>query len=435
MRILHRLNYDRRQTHTIHAALLASAFLILLAPRPSGAHFLLNVNLRQIHVEARDDGFRVFLRLPMPMVVASPEYMRAPDDPSAAAPYTVNRVVNGRLLHYVDAAQVLADPAGLGRLVADGHHLVVEGKRLPGRLEAVRVHDARGVGAPVPPFNTLAAAQAAFRGPVNPAGAGEFLVDDALVDVAIFYPYAGPRESFLFSSSLGVGLPGAERTENLLRFYRADGVVSLHRARGTLDTPIAGRASWLAVAATFLAEGVRHILEGADHVLLVACLTVGAATIHGLISQATGFTIGHSATLVAGFFGYAPKSPWFVPAVETGIALSIIYVATAFFFKPRSTNLLAMTAVGLLHGFGFSFVLSQILKLDSSDLALGLVSFNVGVEIGQLGIILLVWPTLRLLDRRSPRLSAYLRAAVACGAIAVATVWVGTRSLVLLQSI
>jgi uncharacterized membrane protein YidH (DUF202 family) len=329
----------------------------------------------------------------------------------------------------------VADPVGLGRLAAAGHRLVVEGKRLPGRVEAVRVHDASGTRAPVPPFNNLGEARAALSGPVYPPESRETLVGDALVDVAIFYPYAGSKEAFLFSSSLGADLPGAEQTENLLRLYRTDGTVSVYRARGTLRTPIAGGASRLAVAVMYVSQGVRHILEGADHVLFVLCLALGAVTIRALVSQVTGFTVGHSVTLAAGFLGYAPNAPWFVPLVETGIALSIVYVALAFLFRMRFGNLPATTAVGLLHGFGFSFVLSRILKLDSSNLALGLISFNVGVEIGQLGIILLVWPALHWLDGRSPRSSARVRAAAAWGSIAVALVWVGTRSLALVQSI
>lgn len=430
-----RSNHRGRSTLTGFATLLAVCLAILPAAPPALAHFLLNFNLRQIHVEALADGFRVFIRLPMPMVVATPAHARNPDDPTLVAPYTFNRVASGRLLHYVDGAKLLAAPAGLGRLVAGGHHFVVDRQRFPGEVEAVRVHDATGVRAPVPLFNSLNEAKLALSGPVYPPGTTETLVGDALVDVAIFYPHAGPKDSFEFSSSLATELPGTDLTENLLRFYRADGTVSVYRARGPLTAPIVGGASPLALGATYVYQGVRHILEGADHVLFVLCLTLGAPTIRRLVSLATGFTIGHSATLVAGFLGYAPRVSWFVPAVETGIALSIIYVAAVSLFRMRSNNLLATAAVGLLHGFGFSFVLSQILKLDSGSLALSLISFNVGIEIGQLGIILLVWPALRWLDRRSPRLSARVRATVASGSVAVALVWVGTRSVALLHSI
>ena len=430
-----RSNHGRRASLAGFAGLLAVSLAILPAARPARAHFLLNFNLRQIHVEALADGFRVFIRMPMPMAVAAPEHARNPDNPTLVAPYTFNRMAQGRLLHYVDGAKLLADPSGLGRLVAGGHHFFVGRERLEGKVEAVRVHDATGVSAPVPLFNSLNEAKRALNGPVYPSGAGETLAGDALVDVAIFYPYAGPKASFALSCSLATELPGADLTENLLRFYRADGTVSVYRARGPLTAPLVGGASPLAQTAAYVAQGVRHILGGADHVLFVLCLTLGATTIRRLVSLATGFTIGHSVTLVAGFLGYVPNVPWFIPAVETGIALSIIYVAAVSLFRMGSNNLLATAAVGLLHGFGFSFVLSQILKLDSGSLALSLISFNVGIEIGQLGIILLAWPALRWLDQRSPRLSARVRLTVASGSVAVALVWVGTRSLALLHSI
>ena len=410
--------------------------MILPVSPPAWAHFLLNVNLRTIHVEALGDGFRVFIRLPMPLVVATLEHARNPEDPSVVMPYTLNRVVKGRAWAFVDAAKVQADPMGLGRLVAGGHSLVAGGQKLPGRIEAVRVHDARGIRAEVPLFSTLPVAKTALRGPVYSSLAQDLAVGDALVDVAIFYPHAGPKESFFFSSSLAPELPGAELTENLLRFYRMDGTVSVYRARGALTTPLAGGASALAFAATFVFHGTRHILDGWDHLLFVLCLVLGAPALRGLVSQVTGFTIGHSVTLIAGFFGYAPKFAWFVPAVETGIALSIIYVAcVALFGRARSATLLVTTLVGLLHGFGFSFFLTEILKLESSHLALGLISFNVGIELGQLAVILLVWPALRVLDRRTARLSARVRTVAASVSIAVAVVWVGTRSIALLQAI
>ena len=419
-------------------ALAACAALLVILPvsPPAWAHFLLNVNLRTIHVEALDDGFRVFIRLPMPLVVATPEHARNPEDPFVVMPYTQNRVVNGRVWAFVDAAKVQANPMGLGRLVAGGHSLVAGGQKLPGRIEAVRVHDARGILAEVPLFSTLPVAKTALRGPVYSSLAQDLPVGDALVDVAIFYPHAGPKESFLFSSSLAPELPGAELTENLLRFYRLDGTVSIYRARGALRTPMAGGASALAFAATFVVHGTQHILGGWDHLLFVLCLILGARALRGLVWQATGFTLGHSVTLVAGVLGYVPRFSWFVPAVETGIALSIIYVAcVALSGRARSATLLATTLVGLLHGFGFSFLLSEILTLDSSYLALGLVSFNVGIELGQLGVVLLVWPALRCLDRRAARLSRSVRAGLAYGSIGVAALAVGTRSVALLHSV
>ncbi len=104
------------------------------------------------------------------------------------------------------------------------------------------------------------------------------------------------------------------------------------------------------------------------------CLVIGAQTLRALLLRATGFTVGHSVTLSLGFFGFVPSGVWFVPAVETGIALSIIFAAAAAFmsFKDRARSEFAMvlltTLIGLLHGLGFSFVLHKILQVTSPNI-------------------------------------------------------------------
>ena len=96
-----------------------------------------------------------------------------------------------------------------------------------------------------------------------------------------------------------------------------------------------------------------------------------------LVYRVSGFTIGHTITLVGGFFGYAPSGAWFIPAVELGIALSIIYAAiTAVTNRGEISSFLITTCIGLLHGLGFSFVLHEILKVDSPNLWVSLISFN-----------------------------------------------------------
>jgi HupE / UreJ protein len=414
---------------TLGVLLLAS----LVGPpgaRSVAAHFVLSVNVRTVHVEPVDGGVRVLVRLPLPLAVVTPEQVARPEDPSLAAPYTVNRVVGGRLFHYVDWAAVAADPAGLGRRVVDGHALVVEGRRLEGRVEGVRVHP-KGA---LPPFDTPEAAEAALRAP-PPAAPADLPAGDAVLDVAIVYPHPGRVDRLALSSTLAAGLPGEESTENILLLHTGRGT-DVFRAQGTLATPIEADASVLGAVWTFVRLGVEHILEGTDHVLFVLCLVLGAWSLRGLVARATGFTLGHSATLAAGFLGYAPSAAWFVPLVETGIALSIIVVAAAALRGRRGASGVAVTSLmGLLHGFGFAFVLAEVLGLSSSNLAVSLLSFNVGVEVGQLAIILLVWPALRLLDAWSPRTSGYARAGVACASIAVAAVWVVTRSAALLHAV
>ncbi len=101
----------------------------------------------------------------------------------------------------------------------------------------------------------------------------------------------------------------------------------MFRARGLLTEPVAISRSALSAVITFIKEGVPHIPGGLDHVLFVLCLVLGATRFKNLVWRVTGFTIGHSVTLSVGFFRFVPSGTWFVPTVETGIALSIIYAA------------------------------------------------------------------------------------------------------------
>ena len=85
--------------------------------------------------------------------------------------------------------------------------------------------------------------------------------------------------------------------------------------------------------------------------------------------------------------------------------------------------------IGLLHGLGFSFVLHKILQITSPDIWQSLLAFNVGVEIGQLTIILAAWPAFRLIQRSSDHAWRIGRAGIATACIAVAAVWTGQRVL------
>ena len=210
----------------------------------------------------------------------------------------------------------------------------------------------------------------------------------------------------------------------------------IFRVRGLMTQPVEMSHSALEAAWTFVKEGVRHILEGLDHVLFVLCLVLGAATLGMLAWRVTGFTIGHSVTLTLGFFGYVPKGAWFIPLVETGIALSIFYAAiVALTSVGRRMTTLITALLGLLHGLGFSFVLSEILDLESPNLWQSLLAFNVGIEIGQLLIVLALWPILHFISTRLPNRIALIRWAVALPCILFATIWTGQRTMQFISSL
>ena len=145
------------------------------------------------------------------------------------------------------------------------------------------------------------------------------------------------------------------------------------------------------VAGDYVRLGVAHIWTGGDHLLFVAGLLLLAGSIHRVLLAVTGFTIAHSITLALSALDIVrlPEAP-----VEAAIALSILFVARQI-ARPHPEGLAARNPIlvsssfGLLHGFGFASALREV-GLPTGELATALLSFNVGVELGQLSFILVV---------------------------------------------
>lgn len=145
-----------------------------------------------------------------------------------------------------------------------------------------------------------------------------------------------------------------------------------------------------AVAFIYLQLGFQHILPyGFDHILFVLSLFLLSPKLKPVLWQATAFTVAHSVTL--GLAMYRIITP---PGkiVEPLIALSIMYVALENIFSPRlkATRIGVVFLFGLIHGLGFAGALSE-LGLPQNAYFLSLIMFNIGVELGQLTVILLAW--------------------------------------------
>ncbi len=414
-----------RRTNLIFA-FLAIAVVLLAADR-SSAHFKLNQNVRVHHVVHSENDLDVFLRIPLSYVVAELVGPEGLDGLPVPAPYTYNQIEDGVVMHYVDQVALRDDPGGLALLAVGELSLSVEGQVPTASVIAMRLHP---LGSE-PGFATLAEAKNALSAKdVFPAG-DETYVGDVMLDLHLRYA-TGPVEDYALSYSSDPGLTGQEDTANLILDYNGD-QVRTYRATGLMHEPISVSGSATAAASTFVVEGIRHIIEGPDHVLFVLCMIIGAVNLHSLLARVTGFTLGHTVTLILGFFGVAPGGDWFIPAVELAIALSIIYAAVIAVRPPERNHgdlkAFAITSgIGLLHGFGFSFMLHQILRVDAPNVWHSLLAFNVGVEIGQLMIVLLVWPLVLILRKQPGRIWVGSRAAVAACASLVAMVWVVQRA-------
>lgn len=152
-----------------------------------------------------------------------------------------------------------------------------------------------------------------------------------------------------------------------------------------LEAPGA-RSSTLAVIATYVKLGFTHIVpEGLDHILFVLGLFLLSLKVKPLLAQVTAFTVAHSISLGLSIYGVVRVPP---SIVEPAIALSIAYVAIENMFvrKYRPWRTAIVFGFGLLHGMGFAGVLQEM-GLPRSEFVPALVSFNVGVELGQLAVL------------------------------------------------
>jgi hypothetical protein len=407
--------------------------LSLLGITTAAAHFKLNLNVRIFHVEHLSDGLNVYMRLPMPYLVAHLLGEIDENGLPSPAPYTRNRLEQGKLVHFVDVEQLTDSTDGLALLAMQGIDLSVDETSVNAKVEAVRIYQ----NGTQPGFATLDDARKSFQHEqLFDAFEQDIYVGDTTVDVWLRYTSQDAVYQYALSSNLDPGLPDQEQTANLVLDYSPSGV-QVFRARGLLHEPVVVTRSVLDAVVTFIKEGVKHILEGLDHVLFVICLVLGAMHLRPLFWRVTGFTIGHSITLSMGFFGFVPAAAWFVPAVETGIALSIIYVAMvavvpdfkAGFQRQRSEwTVVGVTGlIGLLHGLGFSFVLQHILQVTSPNIWQSLVAFNVGVEIGQVLIVIAAGFVFYLIGLLGARAAKINRAMVAGVCASISFYWVIER--------
>jgi len=183
-------------------------------------------------------------------------------------------------------------------------------------------------------------------------------------------------------------------TDALVRFEWLDGrtVQSIVRPSQPWVEIAASQTPW-EVTGTYVSEGIRHILFGADHLLFVLGLLLIVGNRWMLVKTVTAFTVAHSITLAIATLGVAD-----VPALplNAAIALSILFLGPEIVrvwrgqtsFTIRHPWVVAF-AFGLLHGFGFATAMTSA-GLPRQELPLALLSFNVGVELGQLGFVVLV---------------------------------------------
>ncbi len=223
---------------------------------------------------------------------------------------------------------------------------------------------------------------------------------DALKSVFDFSP---PAMQYTFESSAHAWTmiaPGTAKTQAMVAPVTRREPQTAAGARAELpgaQTPASPRSSWrelLANVGRFVLLGIEHILTGYDHIAFLVALVVLAPSFKAVLPIITAFTAAHSITLLLAALRVVSLNS---RLVESAIAVSICYVAVENLFRRKATRRwLVAFCFGLVHGFGFASVLQNLI-VGRANLVSSVVSFNVGVELGQLMIFAALLPLLRLL--------------------------------------
>jgi len=358
------------------AHLWVAAFLMALVvvlPRGAFAHDIPNDVTVQAFVKPAGDKLNLLLRVPL-------NAMRDTEFPERAQGYLD--------LDRVDAS--LRETSSVW--IADAIEIYEDDTRLPkAQIVDVRVS--------LPSDKSFASYDEAFAHVTGPRLTNNVQVywNQVMLDVLFEYPIHSDQSRFSIHPGLArLGL----QVITALRFLPRGGAV---RAFEFVGDPGLVRLDprWHQAALRFVKLGFFHILDGTDHLLFLFCLVIPFRSLRKLIPVVTSFTVAHSITLIASAYNLAPDFLWFPPLIETLIAMSIVYMALENIVGGIGVQRRWMITFGfgLVHGFGFSFALRQTLQFAGSHLLTSLLSFNLGVELGQLLVLVLLIPLLHVFFR------------------------------------
>ena len=221
--------------------------------------------------------------------------------------------------------------------------------------------------------------------------------EQGYLDAHFVYPISSPKSVFSIQTTIGAEL--GDYIKLTIRFIPLG-----EPSRAMMITGASGRVAldpaWYQASIGFVKLGIGHILSGIDHLLFLLCLIIPFRRITALIPIITAFTLGHSVTLIGTAYNLAPIGAWFPPFIEAAIAASIFYMAIENIIGANVKQRWIITGLfGLVHGFGFADVLKEQLQFAGSNLLVSLLSFNIGIEIGQLAVLCVFVPALALLLR------------------------------------
>ena len=361
---------------------LASPVLVavaLLCATTGGApaHFADNFVVRSFLVTSEGEEVLVYQGVPVPLLFGDrlQDVTRLPQDARAGLVYADPS--RGDVFLSVDA--IAADPAAFEARLADHATWTHLGDTLRPKVLGWRLLSLRSGPDP----STRAEAQALLGGPT---ATRDVNLTTAIVYFALGFDVPADARLRVQSALPPLTLPPWLQLENHVVDLRDVTGPRAFFVPGQLEAPLTLVPSTWEVFMQFVNQGMIHVFGGLDHLLLIVCVALASLALKPLVLGLTGFTIGHSITLIASFLGITTPGSTFIIVVETVVAATVAFAAIQGLRK-RPAHPLALVLVGLFHGFGFSFVLREILGPESPALVISLLAFNVGIEVAQILIV------------------------------------------------
>jgi hypothetical protein len=310
----------------------------------------------------------------------------------------------------LSGAEIALDEAGpamqqaldlVGRQIA----LFEDGGRLAPTIAAGRLS--------LPSDRSFDSYQAALSHVASRQGSGAGIyADQGYVDAHFTYAIASPGSRFAVRTAMALDLRDYLKLAiRYLPLGEAGRAMVITSRSGTVPL----NPAWYQAASGFVVLGIAHILSGFDHLLFLLCLVIPLVGLRQVLAVVTAFTVAHSFTLLGAAYGLAPTGAWFPPFVETAIAASIVYMALENIVGADLRRRWLITGLfGLVHGFGFSYGLRENLQFAGKHLVVSLLSFNFGIELGQIAVLIVLLPALAFIRHhvRQERIAVILLSAL-----------------------
>lgn len=412
-------------------AILFFAVLLFISNQITAAKAHFNhFEPRIIHIAEEAGDLYFYLRMPLPLLLLPNDWKGG--DTTQDIPFATKRTAGDKTEYYLDRTEVTNNTAKLIQLIKQGYQITIDQKPItnyePVNISIFTSHNRK-------PFSSLEYAKTALEGPLVKIIPGEFSIFNATIDVKIKAPNHSIQSDITITSDLGAKFKAIDRLANIVQLHRTttpEGQTTI----GLLKAPFGKTPDTIIQATNQMVSGIWHIIIGLDHVLFVMLIIILAGSWGAVLRNATGFTIGHSITLTLGILGHTPEGTWFIPAVELAIAITILYGAVLLFLnKPAYFGFSNVMMIGLIHGYGFSFVLSDVLKQGGAIDFTNIFFFNLGIELGQILIYLSLLPLIYLAHHYKPLQQIPAKAMFSLLAVTISLYWIFDRSYSLMQTI